>query len=468
MMFKMKSVLTAIAASAAVLVVPAGVAMAQNAAELQNTPVKSIDELIARVGKDSREARAEAQRRVQEFMQKKAQQQALLNKAKAQLASYRKQESANNKQLDVNKAEILKLDADLRVAQGSFGELFGVARQAAGELESIVKTSFISGQYPDRADELDQVANSAKLPEVSELENIYKTILQEAKAQSEVVTYKGSIPELNNGAAVDITRVGAFDSWLTKDARFLKIEDSELSVLSRQPSGRLRGLARNVSKASPDKIVKGPVDPTRGTLLNLVVNTPTLMERFNAGGNIGYAVTVMAVIGVVIGVWRLFVLFGMSMAVRAQMRRSTPNKNNPLGRVMAAYEDAKDKDIETIELKLDDAILKESGKLDYGLSLIKVLAAVSPLMGLLGTVIGMIQTFQAITLFGAGDPTRMADGISFALVTTVLGLLSAIPLLLLHSFASAASRSLKQVLEEQAAGLIAANAEARFSTVSKS
>ena len=462
MMFKMKSILAVVAASAAALAIPAGAAMAQN------TPVKSIDELIARVGKDSREARAEAQRRVREFMQKKAQQQKLLNKARAELAYYRKLEAENNKKLDQNKMLIMKLDNDLRVAQGSFGELFGVARQAAGELESIIKTSFITGQYPGRAEPLDQVANSSKLPQVSELENIYKTILQEARAQSEVVTYKGSIPELNNGEPVDITRVGAFDSWLAKDARFLKIEDSELSVLPRQPARRLRALARNVTKASPDQIVKGPIDPTRGTLLNLVVNTPTLMERYKAGGNIGYAVTVMAVIGIVVGVWRLFVLFGTSMKVRAQMRRSEPSKNNPLGRIMAAYEEAKDKDIETIELKLDDAILKESGKLDYGLSLIKVLAAVSPLMGLLGTVIGMIQTFQAITLFGAGDPTRMADGISFALVTTVLGLLSAIPLLLLHSFASAASRSLKQVLEEQAAGLIAANAEARYNSTHKS
>ena len=460
MMFNVKSLLVAVAAGAATLVIPAGAAVAQGA------PVKSIDELIARVGKDSREARAEAQRRVQEFINKKAQQQALLNKAKAELAAYRAREAANNKKLDENKALILKLDDDLRVAQGSFGELFGAARQAAGELKSIVDVSFISGQYPGRGDELESVANSSKLPEVAELENIYKTILQEAKAQGEVVTYSGSIADVNDGKPVQITRVGPFTSWTAKDARFLKIEDGELAVLGRQPGGHLRSLARNVTNASPDKIVKGPVDPTRGVLLNLVVRTPTLMERFHAGGNIGYAVTVMAIIGIVVGVWRLFVLFTTSMAVRAQMRRSTPNTRNPLGRVMAAYEAAKDKDVETIELKLDDAILKESGKLDFGLSLIKVLAAVSPLMGLLGTVIGMIQTFQAITLFGAGDPQLMADGISFALVTTVLGLLSAIPLLLLHSFCTSASRSIQMVLEEQAAGLIAANAEARFGSKS--
>ncbi len=457
MIVKMKSLMGAVALSAAALIVPAGAAFAQA------TPVQSIDELIARVGRDSREANAEAQRRVQEFTQKKAQQQTLLNRAKGQLRNLRSQETANNTKLDANKALVLKLDEDLRVAQGSFGELFGAARQAAGEIKAVVDVSFISGQYPGRGEELGNVSNSSKLPEVSELENIYKTILQEAAAQGQVVTYTGSIADVDDGAPVEITRVGPFSSWVTKSASFLKIEDGELGLLSRQPSGRLRGLARNVSSGSPDKVTKGPVDPTRGVLLGLVVRTPTLAERYHAGGNIGYAVSTMAAIGIFIGVWRLFILFTTSMAVRAQMRRKKAGKGNPLGRIMAAYESSKDKDIETIELKLDDAILKESGKLEYGLSLIKVLAAVSPLMGLLGTVIGMIQTFQAITLFGAGDPQLMADGISFALVTTVLGLLSAIPLLLLHSFTSSASRSLQQVLEEQAAGLIAANAEARAS-----
>ncbi len=458
MIYNMKSLLGAAALSAATLIVPAGPAFAQA------TPVQSIDELIARVGRDSREANAEAQRRVQEFTQKKAQQQRLLNTAKSQLRALRGQESSNNNKLDANKALVLKLDEELRVAQGSFGELFGAARQAAGEIKAVVDISFISGQFPGRGEELGEVANSSKLPEVYELENIYKTILQEAAAQGQIITYSGSIADVDDGAPVDITRVGPFTSWVAKDASFLKVEDGELGLLSRQPSGRLRGLARNVSNGSPDKVVKGPVDPTRGVLLGLVVRTPTLAERYHAGGNIGYAVSIMAAIGVFIGIWRLFALFTTSMAVRAQMRRSKPGKGNPLGRIMAAYESAKDKDIETIELKLDDAILKESGKLDFGLSLIKVLAAVSPLMGLLGTVIGMIQTFQAITLFGAGDPQLMADGISFALVTTVLGLLSAIPLLLLHSFCSSASRSLQQVLEEQAAGLVAANAEARTSS----
>ena len=93
------------------------------------------------------------------------------------------------------------------------------------------------------------------------------------------------------------------------------------------------------------------------------------------------------------------------------------------------------------------------------LTLIKLISAVAPLFGLLGTVIGMIETFQAITLFGAGDPTIMAAGISTALMTTVLGLVVAIPTLLLHAFVAGASKSVIHVLEEQSAGIIAVHAE---------
>ncbi|PHR55300.1 MAG: flagellar motor protein MotA [Robiginitomaculum sp.] len=423
----------------------------------QGAPVTSINELIQRVGRDSREAQAEANRRVSEFQAKGSEQRALLARAKRELAGLRAAEKTNSAKFDANEASIGELDAELRKAQGSFGELFGAARQAAGELANTLNSSYVSGQFPGRAAALEEVATSTKLPEVSQLENIYQTIISEMKQQGQVVTFNGKLSESDN---VSITRAGTFLAWTSKGSEFIKMDGGDMLKLGRQPSGRIRGLAKNVSKGNPGKFVKGPIDPVRGELLAMVVRTPSLVERFHAGGSIGYAVTMMAAIGTFIGLWRLFSLTMTGMAVRAQSRKSKPG-NNPLGRIMKAYDAAKDKDLETVELKLDDAIIRETGKLEYGLSLIKVLAAVSPLMGLLGTVIGMILTFQAITLFGAGDPQLMADGISFALVTTVLGLVSAIPLLLLHSFCTSASRSVQQVLEEQASGLIASNAESR-------
>lgn len=426
------------------------------AAMAQDAPAKSIDELIARVGRDSQDARAQANARVAEFSKQVGQQQALLRSAQSKLASLRAQEKANSAKFDANEKAITKLDDELRQAQGSFGELFGAARQSAGELKATLDQSYVSGEFPGRGEALEKVADSNKLPEVSELENIYQTMLQEMGEQSKVVTFTAKIGDQEH----PVTRAGTFLAWTADNYEFLKASDGEISKLDRQPSGRIRNLAKNVSTASPDKFVPGPIDPGRGVLLSQVVKTPSVMERYRAGGWIGYAVTVMAALGIIVGLWRLLALTTTGMAVRAQTRSQTPG-NNPLGRVMAAYEKVKDRDLETVEMRLDDAILRETGKLEFGISLIKVLAAVSPLMGLLGTVIGMIKTFQAITLFGAGDPRLMADGISFALVTTVLGLLSAIPLLLIHSFCASAARSVQQVLEEQAAGIIAANAEAR-------
>jgi biopolymer transport protein ExbB len=142
-----------------------------------------------------------------------------------------------------------------------------------------------------------------------------------------------------------------------------------------------------------------------------------------------------------------------------QLGSDIPDTANPLGRVLAVYHQNRGIDTETLELKLDEAILKDTPALQRGLVTIRVLAVIAPMLGLLGTVTGLIETFQSITLFGTGDPRLMAGGISQALVTTVLGLGAAIPLILMHSALNTRSKRLLAVLEEQSAGLIARHAE---------
>lgn len=110
-------------------------------------------------------------------------------------------------------------------------------------------------------------------------------------------------------------------------------------------------------------------------------------------------------------------------------------------------------------MKLDEAILRETPRIDSGVNIIKILAAIAPLLGLLGTVVGMIGTFQSITLFGTGDPKIMAGDISMALVTTALGLIAALPLILVHAIVASRAKSIVHVLDEQAAGIVAAHAE---------
>jgi len=201
------------------------------------------------------------------------------------------------------------------------------------------------------------------------------------------------------------------------------------------------------------------VDPSRGALLGLLVQTPSLQERIDQGGLVGYVIIVLLILGIILALVRIVSLSITAAKVGSQKKNATANPDNPLGRIMQTYEQNRGLDVENLQLKLDDAILKELPNLERGLSTIKVLAAISPMLGLLGTVTGMIETFQAITLFGTGDPKMMAGGISQALITTVLGLVSAIPLILLHSIAAGRSKAVIEVLEEQSAGIVASHAE---------
>jgi len=256
-----------------------------------------------------------------------------------------------------------------------------------------------------------------------------------------------------------VTRLGPFVAVSRGKFVVFDAETQGLRDLGRQPASEFVSAAGRIEKAKGDGFVRASIDPSLGTILGLQVQTPNLVERIQQGKEVGYIVIILGIIGVLIGFLRLFALWGTNGAVRREVKRQRANKGNPLGRILMAYEQDSGSDVEALELKLDDAILKELPKLERGLNTLKVLAAVAPMMGLLGTVTGMIQTFQSITLYGTGDPKLMAGGISQALVTTVLGLVAAIPLLLLHSFASGQAREVQNVLEEQAAGLIARRAE---------
>ncbi|MDP6673494.1 MAG: MotA/TolQ/ExbB proton channel family protein, partial [Gammaproteobacteria bacterium] len=184
-------------------------------------------------------------------------------------------------------------------------------------------------------------------------------------------------------------------------------------------------------------------------------------ERVQQGGLVGYLIIALGCIGLLIAFERMFVLGLASRKVTAQLNSDSPSQDNALGRVLSVAEGNRSADTETLELKLSEAIFKEIPALNRALLFLKIISVVAPLMGLLGTVTGMINTFQAITLYGTGDPKLMAGGISQALVTTVLGLTVAIPMVLLHTLVSGRSRRIVQVLQEQSAGIIATHAEKR-------
>lgn len=419
----------------------------------------TLDQVLSAVRTERREVSQENREREQRFLQQRNQQQALLNQVRAQVAAAEAESTRLEGVMETNAETIADLDAQLQSAQGEFQELFGAARTAAADLNAQLRGSIISAQYPGRSQTLTELAQTEKLPTEDQLRDLWEIMIQQIAEQGKVATFETEILQASGESAdATITRIGPFVAF--SGDRYLTFSDGgKLKFLAKQPSGAITGAAGNVSRASGDGFVRGAIDPTLGTLLDLSVAAPTLRQRIDQGRFIGKVILVAAALGIVLGIYKWVTLTMTAGAVRGQVRRKKASKGNPLGRVMLAYQATNSNDVETVALKLDDAILKEVPKLEGGLNLIKVLAAVAPLLGLLGTVIGMINTFQAITLFGTGDPQIMASGISEALVTTVLGLIAAIPLLLLHAFAAGASKSVVQILEEQSAGIIAEHAE---------
>ncbi len=425
---------------------------------LAQETVVTLDQVLNAVRRERTEVSKENKAREAQFVRERNNQRAALNRVKAQVAAAEAESTRLEGVMDANKVIIEALDEELADKQGEFQELFGAARSAAADLNAQVTRSIISTQFPGRSETLVELAQTEKLPSEDQLRDLWDIMIQQIAEQAKTVTYQTRVV-LASGETTDatVTRIGPFVAF--SGGKYLTYGEGRLQFLARQPANDITSAASRVEKAKGDKFVRGAIDPSLGQLLDLSVQSPTPMERIDQGRFIGKVILVAGAVGMLIGIYKWVTLTMLAGAVRSQVRRKKPSKSNPLGRVMLAYENTQSNDVETVSLKLDDAILKELPKLESGLPLVKVLAATAPLLGLLGTVIGMINTFQAITLFGTGDPQIMASGISQALVTTVLGLIVAIPLLLLHSFAAGASKRVSQILEEQAAGIIAEHAE---------
>lgn len=421
-------------------------------------PTITLDDTLRAVRDERRTVSEENRQREARFVSERNQQQAALTRIRNEVRAAENEASRLEQVRNDNERGLSELKSQLAERQGEFGELFGAARAAAADLNEQLNDSLISAQFPGRGDSLTDVAQSDSLPTIEQLEDLWFTMLQEITEQGKVATFNAQVIGTDNQPQRrEVTRIGPFTA--SSDGDFVTYDTGALKFLARQPGGDANRAASRVESHTGDGYVAGVIDPSLGVLLNISVESPTFMERVDQGGAIGYAIIVVGILGSLLALYRWIALTLVSRKVSAQMRSQTPSKDNPLGRVMAAYDENRDADIETVQLKLDEAVVKELPPLEAGLNLVKVLAAVAPLMGLLGTVIGMIVTFQAITMFGTGDPKLMAGGISMALVTTVQGLLAAIPLLLLHALAASASRRVMQVLEQQSSGMVAALAE---------
>jgi len=425
----------------------------------------SLDELLDMVKQgQAREAR-ENEQRLAEFRRRQSEQQALLNQARNERASLEQRGEQLEELFEENNRKLATAAAELDERLGSLRELFGVLQQVAGDTQSVFQNSLISAQYPDREDFLVELgatmASTTRLASIEDIERLWFEMQRQMTESGKVARFERSVIRANGEeTTIPIVRVGAFN--LVGDGFYLNYtsETGNVVELQRQPEqARYTDSTDALFDAEQGPVTFG-LDPTRGGILAQLVDRPTLRERVDQGGVVGYSIIGLGLLGLLIALVSLFSLVIADRKVSSQLKSDKPNSNNPLGRVLGAYEDNKNVDTATLELKLSEAVLKEAPKLSRGLLFVKVISVVAPLAGLLGTVTGMIKTFQVITLYGAGDPKLMAGGISQALVTTVLGLVVAIPMVLLHTFLQGRSKRILNILQEQSAGIIAEHSEA--------
>lgn len=421
----------------------------------------SLDNLLDETRKTQRESSRINKDRERRFLREKSSQAKVVAKAEAEVAKWEAKVDVFQVEFAKNQEEIVELKKELRESMGDLRQMYAMVRQSAGDFKSDISDSLVSGQLNNRKEFLNELTEPGAVPAINDIREFWFLMQQEMTEAGKVAQFESAIIDRDGSTRnATVTRAGLFTA--SADGEFLKYlaDTEEFQVLAQQPSSRQQAQA-SAHAGQTTGIHTVVIDPTRGEMLALLSEAPSLVERVKQGGAVGYVIIGIGLVGLLIALlqWVYLMAAGRKMAKQCK-NLDQPQKGNPLGRVLWVVKDADYSDLELLEIKLDEAILKESPNLERSLPLLKLCAAVAPLLGLLGTVTGMILTFQAITLFGTGDPKLMAGGISQALVTTVLGLCVAIPLLFVHGFLNSRSKKLLQMLDEQSAGMLARHIEA--------
>ncbi|MEF1170923.1 MotA/TolQ/ExbB proton channel family protein [Vibrio sinaloensis] len=388
---------------------------------------------------------------------KKTQQelQALKDQLVAERAALQAEADSLSVTFSDNESQLAQLEEKLRLETGSLGELFGVVRQNAKELQSELKFSVTGVDANSFQQNIDDIVAAKSLPTLPQLRAMWRSMEEQIKASGEIANVQFALLD-GEGREQTVNGVRLGSMALLNDAGYVKWNGQRGDAVNylRQPENG--PTANTLSSGDIDSLV---IDPSRGILLEQLANSPTMADRLNAGGVVGKIILGLLAIGLIIALVRGVSLFIARQKIAKQLKSPTQPSDNPLGRILSVYQKDKHQSVEALELRLLEAVVDEQTHLEKGLSMLKLLAALAPMLGLLGTVTGMIETFQVITQFGNSDPKVMAGGISMALVTTVLGLVAAMPLLLAHNLLSSQSENIRHILEKQGIGLVAEQAE---------
>ena len=457
---------------------PTPPAQAEEEAPQTQVQLSALRQAVTRLRDQERQLAQEREQRFRAEQQRaeRAAQEAVTRRNNAEARS-----DALDRQWNENEQRIAETQALLSERQGNLGELFGVTRQVAGDASTLLQQSLLSTQYDigaeeeGRADFMRRLAAARALPSLDELERLWYELVREMTADGKVVKYRTPVKPLDDPSTeedesktrveMDVVRIGPFTA--SSNGQFLGYLASErtLSFLNGQLASEFREIARDFQAAPPDSGYQmAVVDPAGGALLGLYVERPGVIQRIEEGEVVGYVIIAVGIIGVLLALFQAGYLVVTRLAVAAQLRNLTePSKNNPLGRVLLAFrgDGKRIENAELAELRISEAVLREVPRLERFQSFLRLAVAAGPLLGLIGTVIGMIITFRAIVASGTSDPRLMAQGIGQAMIATVLGLGIAIPLLFINAGLAALSRGVTQTLDEQSQVLLAENTKSR-------
>lgn len=362
-----------------------------------------------------------------------------------------------NNRVELNdKAQLLKDKI------GALKELFGVFQQNASDLIGAFNGSPTSIQYPDRDIWLEGFANRMKnaseVSSANDIKTLWYELLREINARGDIVRIRVDVHDAEGVATErEVIRVGGFHLIGADPVpEFLqwRAGKQRVETIPRQPAGPYAEQIANYASGEIP-LTTLSIDPSGGVLVSLLAEKPTSRERADQGGVVGYMILGLGAIAFILAVIKMIDITLISVRVARQKRQlQAPSAGNSLGRLLLAYRDCQHADTEVIERCLHDRVAKESARIQRFTVFLAIIAAVAPLMGLLGTVVGMINTFQAITLYGTGDPQTMAGGISQALITTVLGLVVAVPAVLLNAMVRSRALAVINGLKQQMALLL--------------
>ena len=424
----------------------------------------SLDELLELVKSGKFAESEEATKRENRFNREKNRQQTLLANAKAERAKLEAIATSLEATFEANEAKLNLLEDQLKTRLGSLYETFGHLQGVASDTEDYFKTAITSGQFgKDRevflGDLAKKMGEGVSVATIEEIEELWYELSRELVASGTVEKFKASVIDNDGESTVeDVVRIGNFNA--VAEGKYLTYlsKRGAYETLPRQPGRYLDGTYDIFDEDSG--FVQFAVDPTGpqgGALLVNLISLPSFFEQIQYGRITGYTIILLFLIAIGVFGWRFYALFTINGAVKKQAAGESAAEN-PLSRIFAVADQNKT-DTETLELKLAEQILIERAEIDQYIWVVRLIAVISPLLGLFGTIIGMINTFQAITLFGTGDPKTMAGGISEALVTTMLGLMCAIPATFMAAALSNYSKGILAILEEQSTGMVAVRAE---------